>query len=93
MELRKERNLRAIFRWRISFRVSDEKSLGFEEVILSWRVLFLGYQYLDERVVQDGNLITSQGPGTAMEFGLKLVELLVGKQKADEMVGPLIFKK
>jgi 4-methyl-5(b-hydroxyethyl)-thiazole monophosphate biosynthesis len=30
----------------------------------------------DDRVVVDGNLVTSQGPGTAIEFALKLVELL-----------------
>jgi DJ-1 family protein len=38
-----------------------------------------------ERVVVDGKLITSQGPGTAVEFALRLVELLGGKQKADEV--------
>jgi 4-methyl-5(b-hydroxyethyl)-thiazole monophosphate biosynthesis len=36
----------------------------------------------DERVVIDGNVITSQGAGTAMEFGLAIVEKLVGKEKA-----------
>lgn len=33
-----------------------------------------------DRVVTDGLLITSQGPGTALEFGLKLVELLAGRE-------------
>ncbi|MCQ8903172.1 MAG: DJ-1/PfpI family protein [Methanothrix sp.] len=37
-------------------------------------------RYLDERVVVDGNVITSQGPGTAMDFALKLVELLAGRE-------------
>lgn len=32
-------------------------------------------------VVQDGKVITSQGPGTAMDFALTLIELLVGKEK------------
>ena len=34
----------------------------------------------NERVVVDGNCITSQGPGTALEFALVLVELLIGKE-------------
>ncbi|HHZ84062.1 MAG TPA: DJ-1/PfpI family protein [Nitrospirales bacterium] len=41
--------------------------------------------YKDERVVVDGRLITSQGPGTAMEFALALVEHLEGKEKMLEV--------
>lgn len=44
-----------------------------------------GAQYRDERVVVDGKVITSQGPGTAMEFAIKLVEVLAGKGKAGEV--------
>jgi protein deglycase len=32
--------------------------------------------YSENRVVVDGNIITSQSPGTAMEFAMKLVEIL-----------------
>lgn len=38
-----------------------------------------------ERVVQDGSLVTSQAPGTAVEFALRLVELLAGKEKMLEV--------
>ena len=38
-----------------------------------------------ERVVVDGNCVTSQGPATAIEFALKLVELLFGTPKAGEV--------
>ncbi|RIH99787.1 DJ-1/PfpI family protein [candidate division NPL-UPA2 bacterium Unc8] len=41
--------------------------------------------YVNERVIVDGNLITSQGPGTAVEFSIKLVEILTGKEKAKEV--------
>jgi 4-methyl-5(b-hydroxyethyl)-thiazole monophosphate biosynthesis len=51
-----------------------------------------GAKPLNERVVVDGNLVTSQGPGTALEFALTLVELLVGKQKAQEVKTGLIAK-
>ncbi len=42
-----------------------------------------GARYSGERVVVDGKTITSQGPGTAMEFSLKLVEVLAGRAKAE----------
>ncbi|CAB5082406.1 DJ-1/YajL/PfpI superfamily, includes chaperone protein YajL (former ThiJ), parkinsonism-associated protein DJ-1, peptidases PfpI, Hsp31 [Olavius algarvensis associated proteobacterium Delta 3] len=45
---------------------------------------------IGSRVVVDGNVVTSQGPGTAIEFALKLVELLFGKEKADEVAEPLM---
>jgi 4-methyl-5(b-hydroxyethyl)-thiazole monophosphate biosynthesis len=38
-------------------------------------------RYSEDRVVVDGNLVTSQSPGTAMEFALKLVEVLSGVEK------------
>lgn len=33
----------------------------------------------------DGKIITSRGPGTAMDFALALIELLAGKAKRDEV--------
>lgn len=41
--------------------------------------------FLEERVVVDGNIVTSQGPGTAIEFAFRLVELLLGKDKVTEV--------
>ena len=38
-----------------------------------------------ERVVVDQNCITSQGPGTAVEFALKLVEILYDKEKMKQI--------
>jgi 4-methyl-5(b-hydroxyethyl)-thiazole monophosphate biosynthesis len=38
-----------------------------------------GCTFVDQPVVVDGNCITSQGPGTALEFALTLVEQLLGK--------------
>ncbi len=42
------------------------------------------------RVVVDGNCVTSQGPATAIEFSLKLVELLVGPDKAKEVAQAML---
>ena len=38
-------------------------------------------EFSEDRVVVDKNLITSRSPGTALEFALKLVEVLAGKEK------------
>ena len=45
---------------------------------------------VNSSVVVDGNVVTSRGPGTAIEFALKLVELLFGKEKADEVAEPMV---
>lgn len=44
-----------------------------------------------EKVVIDGRLITSQGPGTAMVFALTLVETLCGREKAKEVAEALLY--
>jgi 4-methyl-5(b-hydroxyethyl)-thiazole monophosphate biosynthesis len=49
-----------------------------------------GAEFVNERVVVDGTVVTSQGPGTAIEFSVKLVELLVGTQRAWEVKDDLV---
>ena len=46
----------------------------------------------DVPVVVDGMLVTGQGPGTAIEFALKLVELLFGKAKATEIAKAMLVR-
>ena len=38
----------------------------------------------------DGNIVTSRGPGTAMDFALTLIELLEGVEKRDEVNRQLV---
>jgi len=44
-----------------------------------------GVTLRSEPVVVDGAVVTSRGPGTAMDFALTLVELLAGRPKRDEV--------
>ena len=49
-----------------------------------------GAKSVNERVVVDGKIVTSQGPGTALEFGIKLVEILSGEKRAREIKDELV---
>ncbi|MBN4080543.1 DJ-1/PfpI family protein [Beggiatoa alba] len=46
--------------------------------------------YLEEDVVVDGNIVTSRGPGTAMDFALTLIEILSGKETRDKVEAALM---
>jgi protein deglycase len=46
---------------------------------------FADLDYRSDPVVQDGRLITSRGPGTAMDFALTLIENLLGMDKRNEV--------
>jgi transcriptional regulator GlxA family with amidase domain len=41
-------------------------------------------------VVVDGNVVTSRGPGTSIEFGLALVRKLLGDEAAAKVAQPLM---
>lgn len=48
-----------------------------------------GMYCLTEQVVQDEKIITSRGPGTAMDFALYLIEVLVGIETRSEVEAAL----
>jgi len=50
-------------------------------------------EILDEPVVIDGNIITSQGPGTTFLFSLAIIALLEGKEKADSLAEGMILDR
>lgn len=58
---------------------------GFEE-----KMTMADYVY--DPVVQDGQIITSRGMGTAIDFSLKLIEVLLGENKAGEIADSIIYQ-
>ncbi len=48
-----------------------------------------GVTLQDQAVVKDGKVITSKGPGTAMDFALELIEVLAGKEKRAQVEADL----
>jgi len=49
-----------------------------------------GAKRVEERVVRHGTIITSQGPGTAIDFALDLVEVLTNTENAREVKNALL---
>lgn len=51
------------------------------------------HKWVDKRVYFDGrvNLLTSQGPATAFDFALKLIELLQGRETAANVASQLVL--
>ena len=47
---------------------------------------------LSHRVLADGNVITSRGPGTSAEFALKIVERLVGPEMKKTLISGMLWQ-
>lgn len=45
-----------------------------------------------EAVVVDGNVVTGRGPGLTIDFALKLVEIIAGKARRDEVAAQILVK-
>jgi 4-methyl-5(b-hydroxyethyl)-thiazole monophosphate biosynthesis len=48
--------------------------------------------YEDKNVVGDGTVLTSKGPGTALQFGIAIVERLAGRKRAEEIIDAMLLK-
>ena len=55
--------------------------------------LMTGTSYVQDRVVVDGPVITSRGPGTALELAVTLVAILAGKEKAAELEAAMLISR
>ena len=58
---------------------------GFEEKLT-------GAHATGTMVEKDGNIITGKGPAAAMEFALKIAELLTSKKQSDEVATGMLCK-
>jgi 4-methyl-5(b-hydroxyethyl)-thiazole monophosphate biosynthesis len=45
-----------------------------------------------DKVVVDGNIITSKGPGTAADFSFAILEYLVGVEQAESVARAMLYK-
>lgn len=52
-----------------------------------------GANVLRDPVVTDGTIVTSRGLGTALEFGLRLLEILEGVEKADQIRKAIVYQE
>ena len=46
----------------------------------------------EEKVVIDGNITTSRGLGTAIDFALSLISQLLGQGKAEQIAESVVYK-
>ena len=51
---------------------------------------YTGISLQTAAVVQDGKVLTSRGPGTAMDFALALIEVLTGPDKRQQVEAALV---
>ncbi|MDE5778288.1 MAG: DJ-1/PfpI family protein [Lachnospiraceae bacterium] len=51
-----------------------------------------GANHKTDKVVTDGQFITSRGMGTCIDFGLTLLTLLDSEEKADEIAKKIVYK-
>lgn len=54
------------------------------------KLAITGFKHSTEAVVVDGKIVTSRGPGTAMDFALTLIELLCGRAQRDQVEAGLV---
>ncbi len=52
-----------------------------------------GASVSEDSVVVDGNVTTSRGMGTAIDFGLSLIAQLAGEEKADAIADSIVYRR
>ena len=52
-----------------------------------------GAEFVDDEVVRSGHIITSRGMGTAIEFSMMIIEVLKGKETAEELKKAIVYRQ
>ncbi|MCI5826805.1 MAG: DJ-1/PfpI family protein [Lachnospiraceae bacterium] len=68
--------------------LEDKKAIcypGMEDQLTGARVTY-------EPAVRDGNIITSRGMGTAIDFGLEILAYYEGREAAAELAGKVVYE-
>ncbi len=52
-----------------------------------------GAIYSEDAVVRDGNIITSRGLGTSIDFALSIISYLIGDEKASEVAQSIVYNR
>lgn len=52
---------------------------------------FAEFNYSEDKVVEHGNIITSRGAGTAIEFSLKIIERLADAETAKNVAQQIVY--
>ncbi len=68
--------------------LNGRRATSYPGVLNSMEIIDM--EYIEDNVVKDGTVITSRGPGTAIEFALTLVATLVGKEKRNNVAKGLL---
>lgn len=55
------------------------------------KLIECGVQYADDNVIKDGNVTTSRGPATAIDFSLQLVKDLMGEAVYKKVAHDILF--
>lgn len=53
---------------------------------------FSGFDYSEDNVVEDGNIVTSRSAGTSIEFALTLINRLCGDEIADKISEEIVYR-
>ncbi len=64
--------------------LNAKKATAYPGVLEELNIKNLSLEH-NQAVVKDGNIITSRGPGTAMDFALELISILCGSFKRNEV--------